>query len=76
MANDVTQLIRDTETDLLFRHSTRVYLFDALPGKRRALKFDPELLYVGSMFHDVGLTERYRTYEASKWTARTRLVTF
>ena len=61
MANDLTQLIRDTETDLLFRHSTRVYLFGALTGKRRALKFDLELLYVGAMFHDVGLTERYRT---------------
>jgi HD superfamily phosphodiesterase len=61
MANDLTQLIRDTETDLLFNHSTRVYLFGALTGKRRALKFDPELLYVGAMFHDIGLTEKYRT---------------
>ncbi|MFK4525247.1 hypothetical protein ABIF90_003228 [Bradyrhizobium japonicum] len=61
MANDLTQLIRDTETDLLFRHSTRVYLFGALTGKRRGLKFDPELLYVGAMFHDMGLTERYQT---------------
>jgi hypothetical protein len=60
MANDLTQLIRDTETDLLFHHSTRVYLFGALTGKRRGLKFDPELLYVGAMFHDMGLTERYR----------------
>jgi HD domain len=60
MANDLTQLIRDTETDLLFNHSTRVYLFGALTGKRRALKFDAELLYVGAMFHDIGLTERYR----------------
>jgi len=61
LANDLTQLIRDTENDLLFRHSTRVYLFGALTGKRRALKFDSELLYVGAMFHDIGLTERYRT---------------
>jgi hypothetical protein len=61
LANDLTQLIRDTETDLLFCHSTRVYLFGALTGKRRGLKFDPELLYVGAMFHDIGLTERYHT---------------
>jgi HD domain len=60
MANDLTQLVRDTETDLLFNHSTRVYLFGALTGKRRGMKFDPELLYVGAMFHDMGLTERYR----------------
>jgi len=60
MARDLTQLIRDTEPDLLFHHSTRVYLFGALTGERKGLKFDPELLYVGAMFHDIGLTERYR----------------
>jgi HD superfamily phosphodiesterase len=60
MARDLTQLIRDTEPDLLFHHSTRVYLFGALTGERKGLKFDPELLYVGAMFHDIGLTETYR----------------
>jgi hypothetical protein len=60
MARDLTQLIRDTESDLLFHHSTRVYLFGALTGQRKGLKYDPELLYVGAMFHDIGLTERYR----------------
>ena len=60
MARDLTQFIRDTEPDLLFHHSTRVYLFGALTGERKGLKFDPELLYVGAMFHDIGLTERYR----------------
>ena len=60
MARDVTQLIRDTEPDLLFHHSTRVYLFGALTGARKKLKFDPELLYVGAMFHDIGLTETFR----------------
>jgi HD domain len=60
MARALTQLIRDTESDLLFNHSTRVYLFGALTGQRRGLKFDPELLYVGAMFHDIGLTEKYR----------------
>jgi hypothetical protein len=61
MAQNLTQLIRDTENDLLFNHSTRVYLFGALTGKRKKLKYDPELLYVGAMFHDIGLTEHYRT---------------
>ena len=57
---EVTELIRDTESPLLFHHSTRVYLFGALTGQRRALKFDPELLYIGAMFHDIGLTEAHR----------------
>jgi len=60
MARDLTQLIRDTESDLLFHHSSRVYLFGALTGRRKGLKYDPELLYVGAMFHDIGLTEAYR----------------
>ena len=37
MARDLTQLIRDTESDLLFHHSTRVYLFGALTGQRKGL---------------------------------------
>ena len=60
MARDLTQLIRDTESDLLFHHSTRVYLFGALTGLRKGVTYDPELLYVGAMFHDIGLTEAYR----------------
>ena len=60
MAREVTQLIRDTESELLFEHSTRVYFWAALTGSRKDLVFDPELLYTGAMFHDIGLTETYR----------------
>src|SRR5919112_828122 len=60
LAHEVTEMVRDTESELLFNHSTRVYLWAALTGKRKGLKFDPELLYTGAMFHDLGLTERYR----------------
>jgi hypothetical protein len=34
-------------------------LFGSLAGKRRRLKFDAELLYIGAMFHDMGLTPQY-----------------
>jgi len=59
LAHEVTELVRDTETPLLFHHSSRVYYFGALAGKHRGLKFDPELLYVGAMFHDMGLTHQH-----------------
>src|SRR3954454_14514210 len=59
LAREVTELVRDTESPLLFNHSTRVYYFGSLAGKRRGLQFDPELLYIGAMFHDMGLTPRY-----------------
>jgi hypothetical protein len=61
LAREATELVHDTESPLLFNHSTRVYYFGALAGKRRALKFDPELLYIGAMFHDMGLTPQYRS---------------
>jgi hypothetical protein len=60
IAREITQLIRDTESDLLFYHSTRVYFWGALTGKRQGLIFDPELLYAAAMFHDIGLTSRYK----------------
>src|SRR6202030_4718434 len=56
LAHEITQFIRDTEPTLLFHHSSRVYYWGALAGKRRGLKFDRELLYAGAMFHDMGLT--------------------
>jgi HD superfamily phosphodiesterase len=59
LAREATELVRDTEPSLLFNHSTRVYYFAALAGKRRELRFDSELLYVAAMFHDMGLTPRY-----------------
>jgi hypothetical protein len=59
LAREVTELVEDTESRLLFHHSSRVYYWAALTGKRRGLRFDPELLYAGAMFHDLGLTPEY-----------------
>ncbi|HEX9361640.1 MAG TPA: HD domain-containing protein [Bradyrhizobium sp.] len=59
LAREITELVRDTESPLLFHHSSRVYYWGALAGKRRRLKFDPELLYAGAMFHDMGLTHQH-----------------
>lgn len=60
LARDAAQFIRDTASDFLFHHSTRVYFWGALAGKRRGLIFDPELFYTASLFHDVGLTDACR----------------
>jgi hypothetical protein len=61
LVRETTEFIREAENDLLFDHSRRVFLFGALQGRRLGLQPDLELLYVGAMFHDLGLTERYRT---------------
>ncbi len=60
LAREATELVRDVAAPLLFDHSRRVYLWGTLRGREQGLQFDPELLYVAAMFHDLGLTERFR----------------
>jgi HD superfamily phosphodiesterase len=59
LAGEITELVLDTAPSLLFHHSSRVYYFGALAGKHRGLTFDPELLYAGAMFHDMGLVKAH-----------------
>ncbi|GAA2828010.1 HD domain-containing protein [Crossiella cryophila] len=59
LAREATELVRDRTDELLYHHSRRVYYFGALRGRHRGLTVDPELLYVGAMFHDLGLTPRH-----------------
>jgi len=59
MARAATELVRDTESDLLFHHSSRVYYWAALAGQQRGIQADLELLYIGCMFHDMGLTHEH-----------------
>jgi hypothetical protein len=61
LARDVTQFVQDVESQLLFDHSRRVFLWASLQGEARGLKFDSELLYAGAMFHDIGLVEGHRS---------------
>jgi hypothetical protein len=61
LAKEAAELIRAAESPLLFDHSMRVYLFGSLQGERRGLAFDPELLYVAALFHDLGLVEGHRS---------------
>lgn len=63
LTQEITEFIRDNETELLFNHSSRVYCFAALAGLRRSLNFDRELLYAGAMFHDLGLMPNFSSTE-------------
>ena len=51
----ITEFVRDTENDLLFNHSSRVFFFGAIAGQQRNLTLNHELLYAAAMFHDIGL---------------------
>lgn len=61
MAREATALVREAESDLLYNHSLRVFAFGALQGERQDLRYDAELLYIGAMFHDLGLVEGHRS---------------
>lgn len=59
LVQDATALVRAATDDLIFDHSSRVFYFGALQGLVRGLEVDLELLYVGALFHDLGLTTDY-----------------
>jgi hypothetical protein len=61
LAREATEFVRDVSTQLLFDHSRRVFLWGSLQGERLGLDYDPELFYVGAMFHDIGLVEGHRS---------------
>jgi HD domain-containing protein len=61
LVREATELIRSVEPDLLYYHSLRVFAYGTLQGDRLGLVYDPELLYVGAMFHDIGLVEGHRS---------------
>jgi HD domain-containing protein len=61
LAREATEFVRDASTQLLYDHSRRVFLWASLRAEQLLLRFDAELLYVGAMFHDVGLLEGHRS---------------
>jgi len=61
VAREAAGLVRSEGGEMLFNHSSRVFLFGALKGDARRLKPDLEELYVAALFHDLGLTDRYAT---------------
>ncbi|BCJ31854.1 HD domain-containing protein [Actinocatenispora sera] len=61
LARDATALVRAAADDTIYHHSRRVYLWGMLRSAARGAQVDPELAYVGGMFHDLGLTRTYRT---------------
>jgi hypothetical protein len=60
LATEATDFVRQSTTDLVYHHSRRVFWFASLQGANRGLSFDPELLYIGALFHDLGLNTEFR----------------
>jgi hypothetical protein len=50
------------QSPALLNHSLRAYLWAAADGMARGIDFDPELLYVAAMFHDIGLVPAFDSH--------------
>jgi HD domain len=61
LAKEVAAVVRACGSAVLYNHSSRVYCFGALLGRRKRLSFNPELLYVAAMFHDIGILPQHRS---------------
>jgi hypothetical protein len=59
IARQATELLLEHGTEFLYNHSLRTFLFASLNGEQKKIAYDPELLYVSSVFHDLGLTPQY-----------------
>lgn len=61
LAKQATELLIEHGTELLYNHSLRTFIFGALNGNQRKVKFDSELYYICSVFHDLGLRPHYNS---------------
>jgi hypothetical protein len=53
------------ESPALLNHSLRAYVWAAAHGMTRGIGFEPELLYVAALFHDLGLVPAFDSYAVS-----------
>lgn len=61
LVREATALAMDAADEAVYHHSRRVYFWGMLQSQTRGWDVDPELAYVGGLFHDLGLTTKYRT---------------
>ena len=49
----------------MLNHSLRVHLWAAAHGTSQGIRFEPELLYVASVLHDIGLVPEFDNHQLS-----------
>lgn len=59
LTRKATQLVAEVSPKFLYNHCMRTYLFSEALGHRDSLKYDHELLYLGAVMHDLGLTKSF-----------------
>jgi hypothetical protein len=59
VARDAEELVRSCCPSFLANHSLRSYAWSVALGRRDAIVFDAELLFVAALFHDLGLLPQF-----------------
>jgi hypothetical protein len=59
VARAATGLARAASPPFLFNHGARTFAWAVLIADKDRIAYDRELLYVGAILHDIGLTEAY-----------------
>jgi hypothetical protein len=54
------ELARDHSPPFLFNHVMRTFAFGRDAGALRSAQYDPEMLFLGSVLHDLGLVEKFQ----------------
>jgi hypothetical protein len=60
-------LAQEVSQTFLFRHAARSFQFAALFGGQDRVRFDPELLFLACILHDLGLTDAYAGPRSFEW---------
>jgi hypothetical protein len=63
LALEAEEVVRESSPRCLLNHAFRTYLFGELLGRCRKLKYDSELLFVGAVMNDLGLSEKFAGQE-------------
>lgn len=53
------ELVKAESQGSIYKHVPRTFVFRAPAAKAEGLKFDEEFCFLGSIPHDLGLTERF-----------------
>ncbi|MBD8499728.1 hypothetical protein [Paenibacillus arenosi] len=56
LATKATSYVKNLSAPYLYNHVMRSYAYGYIVGERTGMKYDLELYYLGSLFHDIGFT--------------------
>jgi hypothetical protein len=62
-AREAEEVCREASPPAIEEHCYRCHLWGVVVGRAERLAFDEEALYVASLTHDLGLTERFRGHD-------------